>query len=1285
MEKIFNLLFNIFQKRKWLFAILVLFVFVVCGYFALRIRVAEDISRFIPDDKKIEKLNYVFQHLKSTDKLVITIYDEDSSHSSPEALIAYADSLTAGLQKAFYPGYIREIRYRVSDEEVYRLYDVFYQNLPVFLEEKDYLTIDSLISPERIPLTLKKDYQSLMMPGSFALKKYVLNDPLSFVPLVLNKMKKLKVDESYVTYDGCIFSRDMKNLMLFIVPANPANETAKNSALIKGIDQQIEKLSSGNSLRVSRFGAVAVAVGNANQLKRDTTLTLSIAIVVIVAFIGIFFRKKFAWTIILLPVVFGALFSLAILSFIKPEVSAIALAAGSVILGIAINYSLHVYSHYSHTGSARSVLNDLSNPLTIGSFTTIAAFLCLTLTRSDALRDFGLFSAFTLIGTILFTLVVMPHMLERIKIFHSAKSSFLHSFIERLSIYHLPRQGVFIIIVVAVSAVLFYFSFKVGFESDMLKMNYMSQDLQKAEKRLNSINKSASGSLFLVSTGKNLDEALAGNEKTLRKLSHLEKEGTISNYTQIGSLLVSDSMQKVRIARWNAFWTPEKKTQLLARLNKAGKPMHFTPKAFSGIEELVNTAYHPLSKDDREELSSSLLSEWITETPEMSMVLTQLVLPKGERQKIHTTFSGDNNLVVLDKSYYTNQFIRILSSDFNTILWLSSLLVFFTLLLSYGRIELALITFLPMLLSWVWITGFMGIFGLGFNIINIIICTFIFGLGDDYSIFIMDGMQQEYKYGKKLLPSYKTAIFLSAFTTIVGVGVLIFAKHPALHSIAMVSIIGMISVVFIAYTIEPLMFNFLIKIKNRFRSEPTKLIIILYAPIFYGFYILGCMLVLLLWFLVFCWLPVGKARRKLWMHYLMMYLSRATIYVMFLVRKRIIHFDKNTFKKPAVIIFNHQSIIDIPLTMMFTPKIIILTTDWVWNHPLVGRIARIADFYPVSSGIDDLLGKLRAKVDKGYSILMFPEGHRSPDLTIKRFHNGAFYLAEKLHLDILPAVFHGTGEYVSKGEFLGKASTITVKFLNRIHPEDTSFGVTPRERAKSFCRLFRQEHSAMLQEFYLTPEYQRKRVIKNYLYKGPVLEWYVRVKLTLEKNYSLYHTLLPKEGEILDLGCGYGYMSLMMGLLSPKREILAVDFDENKIALAQNCHSAKQNVRFVYADVAIFELPSADGIILSDVLHYLSEKEQEMLLQNCIDRLNPRGVLLVRDADSDNQKQHSRTRFTEFFSNNTGFNKSRNNQLYFTPASKIEAIAKKNSLEFKIFEKSRFTSNQLLVITKNRI
>ncbi len=68
---------------------------------------------------------------------------------------------------------------------------------------------------------------------------------------------------------------------------------------------------------------------------------------------------------------------------------------------------------------------------------------------------------------------------------------------------------------------------------------------------------------------------------------------------------------------------------------------------------------------------------------------------------------------------------------------------------------------LPMGISRVIILGLMAMFGVEFNIVTIILSTFIFGIGDDFSIFIMDGLLSEYKTGRKMLDTHKTAIFFS--------------------------------------------------------------------------------------------------------------------------------------------------------------------------------------------------------------------------------------------------------------------------------------------------------------------------------------------------------------------------------------------------------------------------------------------------------------------------------------------------------------------------------------------
>ena len=142
--------------------------------------------------------------------------------------------------------------------------------------------------------------------------------------------------------------------------------------------------------------------------------------------------------------------------------------------------------------------------------------------------------------------------------------------------------------------------------------------------------------------------------------------------------------------------------------------------------------------------------------------------------------------------------------------------------------------------------------------------------------------------------------------------------------------------------------------------------------------------------------------------------------------------DAKAFDTPHIIICNHQSHLDLMCLMALTPKIIFLTNDWVWHNPFYGFIIRQAEYYPVSQGLDALLPRLRSLVERGYSIAVYPEGTRSPDCRIGRFHQGAFHIAQQLGLDILPACLYGPGKVLPKRSYTLHKSPIYIEVAQPI-------------------------------------------------------------------------------------------------------------------------------------------------------------------------------------------------------------------------------------------------------------
>ena len=172
--------------------------------------------------------------------------------------------------------------------------------------------------------------------------------------------------------------------------------------------------------------------------------------------------------------------------------------------------------------------------------------------------------------------------------------------------------------------------------------------------------------------------------------------------------------------------------------------------------------------------------------------------------RICDAVASNPHLLVLDTYYYTTDTLMQMSSDFDILQWLSMAFVFVVLLLSFHfNFKQALLGFAPILLSWLFVLGVMNLFGVQFNLISIIISTFIFGIGVDYSIFVMNGLIQ----GNRQY--HKTAVLLSAIILIITVSSMLLAQHPAIRSVGFSTLVGLLSAVILSYILQPAVFRWL--------------------------------------------------------------------------------------------------------------------------------------------------------------------------------------------------------------------------------------------------------------------------------------------------------------------------------------------------------------------------------------------------------------------------------------------------------------------------------------------
>lgn len=163
-----------------------------------------------------------------------------------------------------------------------------------------------------------------------------------------------------------------------------------------------------------------------------------------------------------------------------------------------------------------------------------------------------------------------------------------------------------------------------------------------------------------------------------------------------------------------------------------------------------------------------------------------------------------------------------------------------------------------------------------------------------------------------------------------------------------------------------------------------------------------------------------------------------------------------TFEKPSIIICNHQSHLDLMAIMMLFPKIIILTKEWVWHNPFYGQIIRYADYFPISD-TEKIEEKISLMVKKGYSVVIFPEGTRSEDCRIHRFHRGAFYLADKFKMDLVLLYIDGFGKVLPKTSFHLNPGELSLEVMNRIKYQHTE-RYDYRQTAKNVHHIYENKN-----------------------------------------------------------------------------------------------------------------------------------------------------------------------------------------------------------------------------------
>ncbi len=1194
MDSFFYRTYQFFQGRKWLGLIVVLLFLLGLSALVSKIKFEEDITKLIPVNSENKAYQRVLKTLQFTDKIIVNM--KLDSTGSVDDLTQYASRFLDSLQVKT-QGYVKNVQGKVADDEVLRTMDFVYENLPLFLDKADYTTIRQKIKKDSIVALTKENYKTLISPSGIVAKKNILRDPLGLSYIALKKLRQLGVTDGFTLKDGFLLSEDQQNILLFITPIYASNQTSENEPFAKELYRIRDELDLAFDFKVrcKYFGAPLIAVANAQQIKQDIQFTVGIALTLLLILLIFFYRKLTLPVILFLPTVFGGLLSVALLYFIRKEISAISLGIGAVLLGVTLDYSLHILTHIRNKGSIKSLYSDVAPSILMSSLTTASAFLCLLFLESQALQDLGIFAAVSVLGASVFALFFIPQA-------YGTKSAERKSttFLDTIAAYSFQRNKWLIGLLAGLFVISIFTYTSVTFNKDIAKLNYEPPSLIDARKHLETLTDLGAKSLYVTNYGNSKEKVLQSNDSIYASLSQLKNEGRILGFSSIGALIHSKKEQKEKIGLWKEFWKDSSISSVTTSLIDAGREYGFKPKTFDRFYTLLQLDFRALEIEDYNLVNSFSVDDYLSTKDGFTTVSSLVKVHSSQIEHVREAFANNTQTALIDRQGMNETFLGNLKNDFNRLIGYSVLVIVVLLLLFFRSLSLTLVTSIPIFLTWFLTIGIMGLLQLEFNIFNIIISTFIFGLGVDYSIFMTNGLLTKYRTGEKALSTHRTSIILSVLTTILGVGVLIFAKHPALYTISVVSLIGILSAVLIAFTVQPMLFHLFIGSREK---RPISLRYLIHSLLSFGYFGLGGLVFSLYAKVVLLLFPKSGGKKQLGFHKAVSLLMKSVLYTNPFVSKKVINQSNETFEKPAMIIANHTSFLDILAIGMLDPKIIFLVNDWVYNSPIFGSAAKLVGAYPVSSGLENGEDYLRGKINQGFSLITFPEGTRSNTNKIRRFHKGAFYLAERLGLDILPVLIHGNSEVLPKGSFIIRDGSITLKILPRIKIKDPNFGVNYAQRTKKISAHFKDKFFAFRKEIE-QETYFHKFVLEQYRFKGRKL--YIKIREDLKKNVSVCRWLLDfleKKANIIHLSEDNGQLDFLLALDSADRKISIYFEDETTRQIIQNSFIThnRRNIQVASTPTDVLSHPAEVLIIDSNLMDWEAIRK----------KLNEIGILIL--------------------------------------------------------------------------
>lgn len=740
---------------------------------SVRMEVTSSITHFLPSGKEAELADLARRLVESdlSRGMVLRVTGDGDRVGAARDLAAFL---------AAHPDVLR-VEGAAEPESAEALFRTYYPRRIYLASDAPESEIPAILEPAALVRRAEDLHARLAGPTSLLFARQGSADPLG---LFVGIMDRARAVRPVGVADGTL---------VLLRTRSSAFDFESQARLLKDIEDQFRQVARqhGTGLTLEQSGVNRFAVAAERSIRHDINFISIASLLGVGALFFAFFRSLRSLAIALLPASLGiaAAATVAVTAF--SPVHGVTLGFGLTLIGVAIDYPIHVMSHHALGPAGRTPAETLARlrlSLLMGGGTTALSFVALALSGFPGASDMGLFAAIGISTALATTLVCLPSFLPRdgqalaTGTLRTTAAALRRATLA-LSRWRWAAASVpLLLCAIAVIGVP-----RVIWHDDPRALSTPDRSLVEEDRRVRSEASGVDMDRFIVAQGATPQAALSLNDRVYAKLQQAIAAGHLEGVRSLHSILWSEDLQRRNLASFQS------EADLAERIDAAYRPVGFRAGAFADFaREIERPSAPPLQPADLAGTPlEGLLDASLVTTRNGWAVITFL-------RGIHDPEAIRESLTGIEGAHYLDQgellreiFAGYRRSTLRAVV-LGSALIFGMLLLRYRRLTSAFLAFTPSVLVALATLGLLGIAGVAVNLLCLVSLLLVVGMGADYGVFALECASDPARMAPTLV-----GMLASWLTTLLAFGMLALSEHPALRSIGLTTGIG-ISLAFLA-------------------------------------------------------------------------------------------------------------------------------------------------------------------------------------------------------------------------------------------------------------------------------------------------------------------------------------------------------------------------------------------------------------------------------------------------------------------------------------------------------